>query len=281
MYEAVHAYPDGEATVARFARTAARQGYDGIVVRTREATVDPGSAVSSDLEAIRDEYGIDVVAGAEIRADDRANVGGSIGNYRPDFPVLSVRGGSDSLNRFAVESDRVDVLSRPTARGGDINHVLAKAAVEHGIHVEFDLGPVLQQTGGDRVRSLSRLRKLREIIDHYDAPYVVSANARSHLHLRSPRELCAVGEAIGFTASEIEAGLDAWETIAERNRYRLSDAFVSPGVRRGRDDDLEHDSDEGADASDETGRDRDESVETNETKSGDGSTPEEPDGGSA
>ena len=33
MYEAVHARPDGEATVARLARTAADYGYEGVVVR--------------------------------------------------------------------------------------------------------------------------------------------------------------------------------------------------------------------------------------------------------
>ncbi|MFC6614466.1 RNase P subunit p30 family protein [Halopenitus salinus] len=234
MYEAVHAYPDGDSTVARFAETAARMGYDGIVVRTRAATSDPGSNVSSDLEALREEYGIDVVAGVEVQSDDRSSASGSVGNFRPEFPVLSVRGGSDGLNRFAVESDRVDVLSRPTDRGGGFNHVLAKAAREHDVHVEFDLGPVLRESGGKRVKVLSRLRKLREILDHYDSPYVVSANARSHLELRAPRELCAVGEAIGFSHEAIRKGLDAWETITDRNRHRLSDAFVEPGVRLGR-----------------------------------------------
>jgi uncharacterized membrane protein YfhO len=35
MYEAVHAHPDGDATAARHAATAARHGYEGVVVRTR------------------------------------------------------------------------------------------------------------------------------------------------------------------------------------------------------------------------------------------------------
>ena len=253
MYEAVHAYPDGEATVARHAATAARHGYDGIVVRTRDA-LDPagggggsggddrgGQAVTGrdespvrDPSALAEEYGIDVVDAVEIDADDPTSASGAVGNYRSDRTVVCVVGGDDALNRFAVEQARVDVLVRPTAGGGDFNHVLAKAARDNGVHVEFDFGPALRATGGKRVRALADLRKLREIVSHYDAPYVVSGNARSHLELRAPRELVAVGEAIGFDAEAVREGLRAWGDLVERNRERRSEDFIEPGVRRGR-----------------------------------------------
>lgn len=226
MYEAVHAYPDGDATVARFAHTAARQGYDGIVVRTRDA--------GFDADEVREEYGIDVVDGAEIRADDPGSAGGAVGNFRPDFTVLLVRGGDSTMNRFAVEADPVDVLTRPMADRGDFNHVLAKAAGDHRTYVEFDFGPVLRHTGGKRVQALADLRKLREIVDYFDAPYVVSANASSHLELRAPRELQAVGEAIGFSAEQVQTGLAAWGELVAENRRRRSEEFIAPGVKRGR-----------------------------------------------
>ncbi|MDV7349420.1 RNase P subunit p30 family protein [Halorubrum distributum] len=251
MYEAVHAYPDGEATVARHAATAARHGYDGIVVRTRDA-LDPavdgensagngGSAAADtdespvrDPQALREEYGIDVVDAVEIDADDPTSASGAVGNYRSDRTAVCVVGGDDALNRFAVEQARVDALVRPMAGGGDFNHVLAKAARDNGVRVEFDFGPALRATGGKRVRALADLRKLREIVSHYDAPYVVSANARSHLELRAPRELVTVGEAVGFDAEFVREGLRAWGDLVERNRDRRSEGFIEPGVRRGR-----------------------------------------------
>ncbi|VTT88301.1 Ribonuclease P protein component 3 [Halorubrum sp. DM2] len=248
MYEAVHAYPDGEATVSRHAATAARHGYDGIVVRTRDALDAAGSDRDGGAEddgdgrespvrdpvALSEEHGIDVVDAVEIDADDPTSASGAVGNYRSDRTVVCVVGGDDALNRFAVEQARVDVLVRPMAGGGDFNHVLAKAARDNGVHVEFDFGPALRATGGKRVRALSDLRKLREIVAHYDAPYVVSANARSHLRLRAPRELVAVGEAVGFDAEAVRDGLRAWSEVAERNRERRSEGFIEPGVRRGR-----------------------------------------------
>jgi ribonuclease P/MRP protein subunit RPP1 len=122
------------------------------------------------------------------------------------------------------------------AGDGDVNHVLANCAAENGVRIEFDFGPVLRTTGGERVRALRDLRKLRELVADADAPFVVSANPASHLELRAPRELVAVGEAVGFDPETVRAGLREWGELAERNRHRQSDSFVEPGVERGRHD---------------------------------------------
>lgn len=223
MYEAVHAHPDGRATVARLAKRAATYGYGGIVVRNHG-----DEAATYDRERIAEAYGIDIVPGIEIRAEKPGRASGLIGNYRSKRTVVCVHGGG--LNRFAVEQPQVDVLAHPMD-GGDVNHVLAKTAAENGVHLEFNFGRVLRADGGERVQAIQGLRKLREMVTQYDAPYVVSADAGSHLALRAPRELLAVGETIGFDRETIEAGLSAWTEIAERNRDRQSGSVVEPGVR--------------------------------------------------
>ena len=226
MYEAVTAYPAGDSTVSRQAKTAADYGYDGLVVRTREAEFD--------ADAISDRYEIEIIGGIEIDAADPEAAAGGVGNHRPECPILLVRGGTNALNRYAVEAERVDVLSRPMAGDGDFNHVLARAAATNRVFIEFDLGPVLGERGGPRVQALQDLRKLRELVEQYDTPFVVSATADSHRGLRAPRELRAVGKQIGFTADQITAGLRAWGEIVARNRARDEEAFIEPGVRRGR-----------------------------------------------
>lgn len=229
MYEAVHAHPDGASTVARLAATAAEYGYEGVVVRTHA-----DAPAEYDAAGIREAYGIDVVDGIEIRGDDPARASGVVGSVRGDYTIVAVRGGTAALNRFAVEQDAVDVLTRPLRDGGDVDHVLARAAVEHGVRIELSLGAVLRTSGGRRVRTLQRLRTLRELVDHYDVPYVVSADPHSHLELRAPRELIAVGETIGFDPAAIERGLREWGRLVERNRAVRSDSYVEPGVERGR-----------------------------------------------
>ncbi|WP_435182725.1 RNase P subunit p30 family protein [Halobellus sp. EA9] len=237
MYEAVHAHPDGESTASRLALTAERHGYAGVIVRTDDA--DP------DYETLRETANVDVADGVEIVAQDSQHASGAVGNARPKHEVVIVAGGTDGLNRFAVEQARVDVLARPfegtrddgtdgIGGDGDVNHVLAKAARDNDVRIEVNLAPVLRDRGGGRVRHLDKLRRLKRLLDHYDAPYVVSANAESHLQVRAPRELAALGEEIGLGAEWTRDGLTEWARLVERNRTRLSESFITPGVERGR-----------------------------------------------
>ncbi|MBX0293745.1 RNase P subunit p30 family protein [Haloarcula nitratireducens] len=226
MYEAVHAHPDGESTVARQALTAAEYGFDGIVVRNHG-----DEPADYDPETVAEEYGTDVVSGVEVRADDRSQASGLVGNHRTKQTLVAVHGGTRAINRFAVEQPAVDVLAHPMRGDGDFNHVLAKAAAENGVRVEFSLRSILRETGGSRVRALQDLRKLRELVVDADAPYVVSADPRGHLQMRAPRELVALGERIGFDAEQITSGLAEWGALVERNRRLTDDAFVEPGVR--------------------------------------------------
>jgi len=226
MYEAVYAHPDGDSTVARHALTAADSGYDGIVVRNHgDEQADYGA------EAISDAYDIDVAAGVEVRADAPSRASGFVGNYRSERTVVVVHGGDRRINRFAVEQPTVDVLAHPMREDGDFNHVLANAAADNGVRVEFDFGPVLRESGGSRVRAIKELRKLRELVADAGAPFVVSASPSNHLQIRAPRDIIAVGEAIGFDADTVREGLAEWGRVAERNRERQSDAVIEPGVR--------------------------------------------------
>jgi ribonuclease P/MRP protein subunit RPP1 len=238
MYEAVHTHPDGQSTAARQALTAAEYGYDGVVLRNHgdEATgtsvgteVESAAAAAALAESL--DAAIDIVNGIEIRTADPEQAAGLVGNYRSKRTVVVVHGGDPAINRFAVETPAVDVLAHPMRGEGDFNHVLAAAAADNGVRVEFSLRPVLRERGGSRVRALADLRKLRELVADADAPFVVSADPRSHLELRAPRELVALGETIGFDVETLRTGLAEWGELADRNRTRTDDAFVEPGVR--------------------------------------------------
>ena len=231
-YEAVRAYPDGESTAARLALTAAEYGFSGVVVRNAAESGILDGDDGPSREAIAEEYGVDIVDAVEIAGENPSAASARVNECREEHTLIAVRG-SRALNRFACEEPRVDVLARPMA-DGDVNHVLARAAKRNGVRFEFDFGRVLRLSGGRRVQALSDLRKLREIVTHYDAPYVVSASPESHLELRAPRELLALGEVVGFGREQIETGLAEWGRLAARNRERLSESFIEPGVRKGR-----------------------------------------------
>ena len=229
FYEAVSAYPNGRSTAARLALTAREQGYGGVVLRTdpdRETAVGPANPTE-----IADADGIDAVDGVEIRTDSPGSASGALGEHRAEHTLVILAGGTGEMNRFAAEEPRIDVLARPMAVRGDVDHVVARAAARNGVRIEFDFSSVLRTSGGRRVRAVSDLRKLRELVEKYDVPYVVSAGAGSHLELRAPRELAAVGEVIGFPREAVLEGLSEWGRLAARNRDLQGGSFIEPGVR--------------------------------------------------
>lgn len=228
MYEAVHTVPDGNATAARFAATAAAYGFEGLVIRNHGDAIEP-----FDAAGIRSVYGIDVVDGVELRASDPSRLGGFLGTHRPDRTVVLVHGGTSRVNRFAVGQPRVDVLAHPLRTGRRIDHVVVREAAESDVRLEVSLAPILRETGGRRVRAIARLRELGELIEAFSAPYVVTGDPRDHLQLRAPRDLIAVGSLVGFEPGWIEAGLAEWGRLAARNRDRLAGDHVAPGVRHG------------------------------------------------
>ncbi|MFB6168544.1 MAG: RNase P subunit p30 family protein [Haloferacaceae archaeon] len=248
MYEAVTVPADDRASLAPLVAGAASVGYDGLVVRDGAATLpDADLDLSSDLD-LDPDLDFDLVPGATVDVDPDA-AGGAVHARRHETTLLCLRGGTPARNRFAVEEPRVDVLAGPVGPGASeafpFDHVLARAAARNGVRVAFDLGPVLRETGGTRVRAVSALTRLRDLVETYDAPHVVTAAAGSALELRGPRALAAVGETVGLGREFVEDGLREWERVVARNRDRASEDWVMPGVRRGRYDpaDWERDTD--------------------------------------
>lgn len=219
MYEAVHVTPDGNTTPARFVSTAAQYGYGGIVLCGEYDTVA--------LQDLEDTYDITVVRGTTIPATDRDTVAKAIDAARADVDVLMVLAEETEMQRFVAQREQVDVL----ATGADIEHTTAKVARDNGIALTCDFGPLVHQRGADRTAAIRALRRQWRIIEHYDIPVVVTTHAASHLSLRAPREIRALGEAIGFEGECINQGLDYWRTIANRTKRNRCDRFIEPGVR--------------------------------------------------
>lgn len=230
-YEAVTAYPGGTSTASRLASSAGRLGYDGLVLRNGPDVEPPGSAATA-----ADRYGLDLVDGLELTPAEPDDASGRLPNLRERVAVLIVAGGTTALNRFVADQRHVDVLAGVCDPGGDrLGSGTAKTARENGVAIELDLGS-LATPGGRRVRRLGRLRRLWRVIDAYDVPFVVSARPTSHLALRSPRDLAALGEAVGLGPDAVERGLAGWGTIAARNSRRRDETFIEPGVERADDE---------------------------------------------
>lgn len=212
MYEFVHAAPETATTPARTAHTASRAGYEAVVLRNH-FDVEEGADTYPSYD-VPDEPAIPVQEGVEVRPDGVESLHQGIRRAeREGAAVVAVHSGDETVNRAAIQAD-VDMLAHPNrGRGRSFDHVLAREAADAGVAVELTLAPVLRGSGGERVKAIRDLQATLKLVRKYGTPFVVSADPRTHLHIRSPRELRAVARLVGIEDNEFDRGTN--ETPAD------------------------------------------------------------------
>ncbi len=192
MYEFVHAAPETCATPSRVAYTAARAGYDAVILRNHS---------DADEAEVPDETHVPVYEGVEVRANNVEGLHEEVRRYE-DADIVAVHGGDEAINRAAIDAG-VDLIAHPSrGRGRSFDHVLARKAADEGVAVELSLASVLRSSGGERVGAIRDIHELLMLSRKYGTPFVVSADPRDHLELRAPRELRAVARLVGVEDDE-------------------------------------------------------------------------------
>lgn len=220
FYEFLKAYPEGSASASRLALTAKRLGYPGIIICNQE----PHKLFRPD--AIQFIKVIEVAIGAEVTAQNAKALKSRISALRARYPFLVVRGTTEELIRVACEDPNVDVLLHPCDSRRPLGIAAAKAARLNQVAIGFDLGPLIRLCGSPRVRWLEALNRNLLFARKFDLCPVITAGARSHLDLRSPRDLIALAEVAGFEQDEAKEALSLPGKLLELNRRK----WQSPGV---------------------------------------------------
>lgn len=220
----VHAVPDGENTAEQLAALARHFGYSGIALANHSDKLpqsQPELSSTNEFEIFR---------GIELVEENPSKLHGLIGKFRKSVDVLIVHGGSENINRAALENPQVDILNHPAFdKSSGLNQVLAKAAAENNVAIGLTLRSLLHSRGPRRVRLLSDLRANLDLARKYDVPLVLSSDAMSCFDLRSPRDALALAEVCGLEEDE---ALEAMTTVPERiiSRNRLGPGYIREGV---------------------------------------------------
>ncbi|RXA19850.1 ribonuclease P protein component 3 [Methanosarcina sp. MSH10X1] len=210
----VHAVPDGEDTAEQLAALARYFGYSGIALANHSDKLPQSRPVLPSCNEF------EVFRGIELVEENPSKLQGLIGKFRKSVDVLIVHGGSENVNRAALENPRVDILNHPAFdKSSGLNQVLAKAAAENNVAIGLTLRPLLHTRGPRRVRLLSDLRANLDLARKYDVSLVLSSGAMSCFDLRSPMEALALAEVCGLEEEEaLEAMTTTPENIISRNR---------------------------------------------------------------
>ncbi|MDD2614896.1 MAG: ribonuclease P protein component 3 [Methanosarcina sp.] len=220
----VHAVPDGENTIEQLTALARHFGYSGIALANHS---DKLPQSRPELPST-DEF--EVFSGVELVEENPSKLHGLIGKFRKSVDVLIVHGGSEAVNRAALENPRVDILNHPAFdKSSGLNQVLAKAAAENDVAIGLTLRPLLHSRGPRRVHLLSDLRANLDLARKYDVPLILSSDAISCFDLRSPMEVLALAEICGLEEQE---ALEAMTTVPERiiSRNRPGPGYIREGI---------------------------------------------------
>ena len=188
----------------------------------------------SKLRAVCGEAGVDFASRVDLRPRTQNELTHQLRRLRRKFEVVCVSCENKVVARQAAKDRRVDLLSFPLLDFRRRFFDRAEAELAHGgvAGLEVDVKPLLVLEGPARVRLLSYLRGEVAIAKSFGVPIVVSSGVSRELMLRKPREMAALGFLFGL--DEVY-GLDAVSRIpvalVERNREKLSDGFVAPGIR--------------------------------------------------
>ncbi|WP_406656848.1 RNase P subunit p30 family protein [Methanolobus sp. ZRKC2] len=198
-------------------------GYSGIAITCPDS--------SEILNVPANLAGIELFSGAEIRIQKASKMHSIIEKCRSKVDIIAVCGGSEGINRAAVENPKVDLLTHINiGQESGFNHVLAKAASANKVAICFDLGELIKLKGGRRVYALSNFRKNLQLVRKYDVPFLLTTSPRSCYDMRAPREMVALAALFGMSREEAISGLTTNpQSIISRNRP--PSGYVGEGVQ--------------------------------------------------
>lgn len=186
------------------------------------------------LQGVCGEIGVDFVSRVDLRPRGPSDLMRQLRRLRRKFEVVCVACENKAVARQAAKDRRVDLLSFPFLdfRKRFFDRAEAELACSGLAALEIDVKPLLVLEGPARVRLLSCLHREVAIAKSFGVPIVVSSGVSEGLLLRKPREMAALGFLFGLDeVSGVNAVSSTPVALVERNREKLSEKFVAPGVR--------------------------------------------------
>ncbi len=211
---------------------AKRLGWSGVAVCDVFENEDKLIKQKLLIDELRPKHDIDIAHGVEIRTDDANKIKPIVQKLRKNVELIIVRGGDLALNRAALETPEVDILSHPEFQRNDsgVDHVLAKLAADNQVCIELNFREALYSFRKSRAHILTHMRRNVALSKKFGFPVVVTSGAYSKWEMRGARELAAFGTMVGL---ELENAMNAVSGFrVERNRARLSGGWVMPGVEK-------------------------------------------------
>jgi len=225
------AFSEGQSSLEQLATMAKELGFSGICFSEYYQGEEQIKKILTEIEKTREKVGIEIFLGFEARSTKELAI---LVEKRKRFDVLLARGGDLKLNRLAVETPEVDILTHPDYERQDsgLNHVLVRLAAENEVAIEVNFREVLITNGRTRSRILSNMKNNIMLSKKLHAPVIISCGAISEWEFKSPQELISFGIQLGLELDEAKAAISRVpENILKKSSERRDKSWIAPGVK--------------------------------------------------
>ncbi len=225
------AFSGGESSLEQLATAAKNLGYRGFCFSVYYKNADQIKQLQEEIEKVKQKIGMEIFLGFEARTGRELEI---LREKRRRFDVLLVHGGDLKMNRLAVETPEVDVLTHPESGRYDpgMNHVLMKMAAKNNVALEINLHEVLSASKKTRAKILQNISKNVMLAKKFKAPIVVCSSALSHWEMKDPQVLVSFATLFGLNLKEAKGSLTKVpEKILNRAGERKSEKWIMPGVK--------------------------------------------------
>jgi ribonuclease P/MRP protein subunit RPP1 len=223
-------FSGGTSTLEELVSTAKQLGYSGVCFVTYPLGKREEGILKAEIERVRKEFNIEIFLGFEARNVRELKL---LNSRRTDFDILLARGGDTRMNRAAVETPGVQILTHPEYEGGSgLNHVLMKQAAKNGVAIEINFREILITSKRTRAKVLENITHNIKLAKKFHAPIIVCSGSVSHWMLRDPYVLASVATLVGLDLKEAkEAVTKIPKKIIESAKERKSKNWVMEGVK--------------------------------------------------
>ncbi|MDR2707354.1 MAG: hypothetical protein LBB87_01205 [Nitrososphaerota archaeon] len=209
----------------------AKFGYHYIAI---PFSLEPSMEEIENLKTVCKNAGIEPVLRADLYPRNENDLMNSLRRLRRKFDIICVLCDNKEISRQAAKDRRVDLLNFPNFdyRKRFFDRSEAELARSGTAALEIDIKPLLVLAGPARIRFLSCLHREIAIAKTFGVPLIVSSGATEECFMRMPRDMASLSYLFGLSNAE---ALDAVSSnplsIVLRNREKLDNSFIAPGIR--------------------------------------------------
>jgi len=204
---------------------------DEIVARARELGYSGLGVSGHPVEPHQD---VELFTRLDLVPKNQQQLVDQLNKHRRGYTIIAVTCTGKAVARQAAKDHRVDVLRFPRGEGDPwLDRQQAQLAGGSQCLYEVDARELLTRDTARLEASLTLIRRELENARAHRVPIALSSGATGPQEIKDPRSLASLMDLAGAGEEEaLNMVSDTPWRLVERNRDKLSEGYILPGVKR-------------------------------------------------